>query len=57
MSASQPQLSRLTTLAGRLIGAIEASSDALTEVDAAVLAQLAEMASAAVERRLLYRKR
>jgi Phosphoserine phosphatase RsbU, N-terminal domain len=47
----------LTTLAGRPIGSIEVSSDDFTELDAAVLVQLAEMASAAVERRSLYRKR
>lgn len=48
---------QLTTLAGRPIGSIEVSSDDFTELDAAVLVQLAEMASAAVERRSLYRKR
>lgn len=48
---------QLTTLAGRPIGSIEVSSNDFTELDAAVLVQLAEMASAAVERRSLYRKR
>lgn len=48
---------QLTTLAGRPIGSIEISSGDFTELDAAVLVQLAEMASAAVERRSLYRKR
>ena len=54
----QPTLREpLTTLAGRPIGSIEVSSNDFTELDAAVLVQLAEMASAAVERRSLYRKR
>ena len=48
---------QLTTLAGRPIGSIEVSSGDFTELDAAILVQLAEMASAAVERRSLYRKR
>ena len=46
----------LTTLAGDRIGSIEVSSEELTELDAAVLVQLAQMASAAVERRRLYRR-
>jgi Phosphoserine phosphatase RsbU, N-terminal domain len=46
----------LTTLAGERIGSIEVSSEELTELDAAVLVQLAQMASAAVERRRLYRR-
>ncbi|MDQ3778406.1 MAG: hypothetical protein M3310_06030 [Actinomycetota bacterium] len=50
-TASEP----LTTLDGRPIGSIEVSSAKFTELDAAVLGQLAQMASAAVERRQLYR--
>ena len=46
----------LTTLDGRAIGSIEVSSDEFTDLDAAVLVQLAQMASAAVERRRLYRQ-
>ena len=46
----------LTTLDGRSIGSIEVSGGDLTELDAAVLVQLAQMASAAVERRRLYRR-
>jgi hypothetical protein len=46
----------LTTLAGDPIGSIEVSSGELTELDAAVLIQLAQMASAAVERRQFYRR-
>jgi Phosphoserine phosphatase RsbU, N-terminal domain len=48
---------QLTTLAGRPIGSIEVTSGDFTELDAAVLVQLAEMASATVERRSLYGKR
>ena len=44
----------LTTLDGRAIGSIEVSSREFTELDAAVLVQLAQMASAALERRRLY---
>ena len=46
----------LTTLDGRSIGSIEVSAGDFTDLDAAVLVQLAQMASAAVERRWLYRK-
>jgi hypothetical protein len=46
----------LTTLAGDPIGSIEVSSGDFTDLDAAVLVQLAQMASAAVERRRLYRR-
>ena len=46
----------LTTLDGRSIGCIEVSAGDFTELDAAVLVQLAQMASAAVERRRLYRQ-
>jgi hypothetical protein len=44
----------LTTLDGRSIGSIQVLARDFTELDAAVLAQLAQMASAAVERRRLY---
>jgi hypothetical protein len=47
----------LTTLAGDPIGSIEVSSGDFTDLDAAVLVQLAQMASAAVERRRLYGRR
>lgn len=51
----RPTLSQpLTTLDGRAIGSIEVFSGEFTELDAAVLVQLAQMASAAVERRRLY---
>jgi hypothetical protein len=46
---------RLTTLDGRPIGSIEVSASDFSELDAALLGQLAQMASAAVERRRLYR--
>jgi Phosphoserine phosphatase RsbU, N-terminal domain len=45
----------LTTLDGRPIGSIRVSSVEFSELDAVVLVQLAQMASAAVERRRLYR--
>jgi hypothetical protein len=45
----------LTTLDGRPIGSIKVSSGGFSELDAVVLVQLAQMASAAVERRRLYR--
>jgi GAF domain-containing protein len=45
----------LTTLDGRPIGSIRVSSAKFSELDAVVLVQLAQMASAAVERRRLYR--
>ena len=47
----------LTTLDGRPIGTIAVSARDFTELEAAVLIQLAQMASAAVERRSLYRVR
>lgn len=46
----------LNTLDGHEFGAIEVSAARFTELDAAVLAQLAQMASAAVERRRLYQR-
>jgi hypothetical protein len=45
----------LTTLDGRPIGSIRVSAKKFSELDAVVLVQLAQMASAAVERRRLYR--
>jgi hypothetical protein len=53
---THPTLSEpLTTLDGRPIGSIRVSSEEFSELDAVVLVQLAQMASAAVERRELYR--
>jgi len=46
---------QLMTLDGRSIGSIEVSAAEFSELDAALLGQLAQMASAAVERRRLYR--
>jgi hypothetical protein len=45
---------QLTTLDGRPIGSIEVSAPEFSDLDAALLGQLAQMASAAVERRQLY---
>lgn len=45
----------LTTLDGHAIGSIEVAAGDFTELDAAILVQLAQMASAAAERRRLYR--
>ena len=45
----------LTTLDGHGIGSIEVAAGDFTELDAALLVQLAQMAAAAVERRRLYR--
>jgi hypothetical protein len=47
----------LTTLAGDPIGSIEVLAGDFSDLDAAVLVQLAQMASAAVERRRLYGRR
>ncbi len=46
----------LRTLGGDPVGSIEVSADDFNELDAAVLVQLAQMASAAIERRQLYRR-
>jgi hypothetical protein len=48
-------LTQLKALDGRPIGSIEVSAPDFGELDAALLVQLAQMASAAVERRRLYR--
>jgi hypothetical protein len=45
---------QLTTLDGRPFGSIEVSAPEFSDLDAALLGQLAQMASAAVERRQLY---